>query len=309
MGRKLIIIFSVFGIAFSAVGNDSFGRAGVFLSMPVGWKQIAMGGCGVATGGEASSGWYNPAALQLYRGWGGSSGYSRLALDRWFYHISAAGNIRNDAAVALSWVHADAGEIYGRDIDGNYTEELAYGEDAIFLTFAKVVTRELTVGANVKYVQAKLSELSTYIAGFDIGAHGRLFNNQLLLGLSYCNISMKYQWDSADLYGKNEGTSCDETLPGQIRVGAAYEPENLPGVVTAEIGYSEPSGMRFRGGISASFYEIAEVAVGFDDGLFAAGFGVEYVISPITVGFGYAFRLERESLPPRHSFDIIIKTK
>lgn len=285
------------------------GHTAVFLRMPVGWKQTGMGGCGVAIGGEANSGWFNPAALQLYDGWGGSSGYAMLALDRWFYYASAAGNLRDDAAVALSWVHADAGEIDGRDISGNHTEMLNYGEDAIFMTFSKVVTRDFTIGANAKYVQAKLHELTTYIAGFDIGAHLRILRDQILIGASYSNIAMQYQWDSKGLYGSDDGTTTDEPLASYLRFGAGYVPKNIPSEITAEIGYREDADIEYRIGLSLEPIENGKVAIGMDNGLFTAGLGYRYDVGFAKFGLGYSLRMEREGLPPRHTFDIIIGTE
>lgn len=283
-------------------------RTAVFLRMPVGWKQTAMGGCGVAVGGEANSGWFNPAALQMFEGWGGSSGYSQLALDRWFYYISAAGNLREEAAVALTWVHADAGDIDGRDISGNHTGMLDYGEEAIFMTFSKVVTREFTIGGNAKYVQTKLHEIISYMAGFDLGAHLRLMQGQVLVGASYSNIAMEHQWDSKGLYGSSSGTTTDEPIAGYTRAGAAYSPRELPSTITAEIGLRDGGDAEFRLGLLVEPIENGEVAIGLDDGMFTAGLGYRYDAGFAKFGLGYSFRTEREGLPPRHSFDLIIGT-
>lgn len=285
------------------------GHTAVFLRMPIGWKQTSMGGCGVATGGEANSGWFNPAALQLYDGWGGSSGYAMLALDRWFYYASAAGNLRDDAAVALSWVHADAGEIDGRDISGNHTEMLNYGEDALFLTFSKIITKEFTIGANAKYVQARLHDLTTYIAGFDLGAHLRLMSEQIKVGVSYSNIAMQYQWDSKGLYGSDDGTTSDEPLAGYLRAGAAYAPKEIPSEITAEIAYFEEADIEYRLGLSLEPIERGEVAIGLDNGMFTAGLGYRYDAGFAKFGLGYSIRMERQGLPPRHTFDLIIGTE
>ncbi len=305
----LLIFLALLTVAFPAVCEESCGRAAIFLSMPVGWKQIAMGGCGVAVGGDAISGWYNPASLQLYEGWGGSSGYSRLALDRWITYASAAGNLRDDAAVAVSWVHADAGHIPGRDISGYYTEDLAYGEDAIFLTFSKVVTSELSVGGNIKYLQAKLSDISTYVAGFDLGIHANFLRKQVLVGAIYRNLSLQYRWDSANMYGSEDGTTSNEKIPGSFKAGVACAPRGCPLMATFEMEYPSGSKPCLRMGISGSPVEGVDLAVGYDDGLPTAGASYEYDAGFAKFGLGYAFRFEREGLPPRHSFDLIVGTK
>jgi len=305
---KKFVISIILILTISSVFAQQ-GHAGIFLRMPIGWKQIAMGGCGVATGGNANSGWYNPASLMLYKGWGGSAGYSTLALDRFFYYASAAGNINEDAAVALTWVHADAGEIDGRDISGNHTDMLEYGEDALFLTFAKFVTREITIGANVKYIQARLDEITAYIAGFDIGAHVRLYDEQLLFGAAYHNLKQQYQWDSATLYGSDNGTSSDEAIAGYLRFGVAYEPVEIPGAVTAEIALPENNDLEYRFGVSVTPTDYAEVLLGVDDGLLTAGLGFQFEADFAKFGLGYSIRLEREGLPPRHTFDLTVGTK
>jgi hypothetical protein len=285
------------------------GRTTVFLRMPVGWKQTAMGGCGAAIGGEANSGWFNPASLQMFKGWGGSSGYSMLALDRWFYYISAAGNLKDDAAVALTWVHADAGEIDGRDISGNHTQMLLYGEEAIFLTFSKIITREFTIGANAKYVQTRLHDAMSYMAGFDVGAHLRLLRGQLLVGAAYTNIAMEHQWDSKTLYGSGSGSTVDEPIAGYARVGAAYAPKQISGKITGEIGFYDGGDLEYRFGAAYEPIENGEIAVGLDDGLFTAGLGYRYDAGFAKFGLGYSFRMEREGLPARHTFDLTIGTK
>ncbi len=304
MKRFFIILFILIGTTlFSA---DAGGHAAVFLSMPVGWRNIAVGGCGVASEGGVTAGWYNPAVLQRMKGIGGASGYSRLALDRWIYHVSAGWNIKNDAAVALSWVHADAGEIAGRDIDGDYTEDLRYGEEAIFLTFSKVVTSDVSIGANAKYVQARLSDISTYVIGFDVGIYGETFDDMLGLGLVYQNIGMKYQWNSAELYGTDHASGSDEEIPPNIRGGAAFRPKKIPIALTAEAEYHAMDELRLRAGISGNPVPEVTLAAGFDDGLPTFGAGYEYDATFGRFGVGYSLRLEREGLPPRHSFDLTV---
>ncbi len=306
--KRFIICLSIIAVFTAPLFGDS-GHAGTFLKMPVGWLQTAMGGTGAATGGQANSGWFNPASLQMYRGWGGSSGYSMLALDRWFYYASAAGNLRDDAAVAMTWVHADAGDIDGRDISGNHTGMLDYGEDAIFLTFSKIVTKELTIGANAKYVQARLDALTTYIAGFDLGAHLKLLKKQLMFGVAYHNVGMKYQWDSKGIYGSDSGRNSDEELPGYFRAGAAYSPEILPGTIAAEIAYFNSDDIEYHIGVSVEPFDDAKVALGIDNGLPTAGAGYRFDAGFAKFGLGYSIRMEREGLPPRHSFDLIVGTE
>ena len=103
---KKIYFTIILLIPITVLLAENNGYAGVFLNMPVGWKQIAMGGCGVAVGGESNSGWFNPASLMSYDGFGGTAGYSSLALDRSLCFVSLAGNLKNDAAVGLSWASA-----------------------------------------------------------------------------------------------------------------------------------------------------------------------------------------------------------
>ncbi len=294
-------------IAATIYPDDATGHSAIFLSMPVGWKNIAVGGCGVAFGGEPIAGWFNPAALQKIEGIDGTSGYSSLALDRWITHVSAGWNINNDAAVGLTWVHADAGQIAGRDVNGDYTEQLKYGQEAIFLTFSKVITSDVSIGVNAKYLQARLSETSTYVAGFDIGIFGETFNDMLGIGLVYQNIGMKYQWNSAEIYGTEHAINSDEEIPSNIRAGAAFHFPNIPIGLTAEIEYHALEEAIPRAGIFAVPLPGATLAAGFDNTLPAFGAGYEYDAGFGTFGVGYALRFEREGLPPRHSFDITVR--
>ncbi|MCK5833750.1 hypothetical protein KAH81_08790 [bacterium] len=279
------------------------GEAAAFLTMPIGWENVALGGCGTALGG-VGSGWFNPASIQKMKGLGVSSGYSMLALDRSLYNLSAGWNIKNDAAVALTWVHADAGEISGRDISGNYTDQLNYGEDAIFLTFSKVVTSDLSVGVNAKYLQARLNEITAYVAGFDLGIHGELLNDQLAIGVAYQNIGMKYQWNSAKVYGTENASNSDESIPSNLRGGILYRLKVVPIGITAETEYYKFEEFKFRGGVFGNPVEDITLAAGLDDLLPTFGAGYKFDADFCKFGVGYSLRLEREGLPPRHSFNI-----
>jgi len=295
------IILAVLTLAvFASAG----GHTAVFLNMPVGWRNIALGGSGVALGGDPIAGWFNPAGIQKMRGAGVSSGYSVLALDRSMTYVSGGWNIQNDAAVALSWVHTGAGEIAGRNISGNYTDDIQYGEDAIFLTFSKVVTPNFNIAGNVKYIQARLDEMSTYVVGFDAGVYGEAMNKSLSWGAVYQNINMKYQWNSADVYGSGNASSADDDIPANLKAGAAYRLGMVPITATAEVEYYRMDEFRFRAGVLGNPIEEATLAVGIDNGLPTFGAGYEFDAGFGKFGAGYSFRWEREGLSPRHSFDI-----
>ncbi len=280
------------------------GSAAVFLSMPVGWRNIALGGSGVALGGDINAGWFNPAALMKVKGVSITSGYSPMALNRSLTHLAAGWNIKNDAAVSLNWVHADAGQIPGRDISGNYTHDLKYGEDAIFLTFAKSVTSDIALGTNVKYLQARLDEITAYVAGFDFGIYGEVFDDRLSLGFVYQNIGVKYQWNSGNQYGTENASAADETILSTIKFGAGYTPKNIPLVMVADIDYYKLDEVKLHAGVQWSPIDGAKVAAGIDDLLPTLGAGYEYDAKFGVFGLGYSFKFEREGLPPRHSFDI-----
>jgi len=311
--RKYIFI-SIVLVAASITAGDDFGRAGVFLSMPVGWRQIGTGGCDIAVGGEPISGWYNPSSIQGMKGLRINTGYSNLSLDRWFYYISGGWNINNDAAVALSWARADCENIPGRDISGNYTGELKYSDNAIFLTFSKTVLGPaneassqidlIAIGASLKYIQARLDDIETYIVGFDVGIYGNFFDDKLTVGLAYKNVGMKYLWESAEIYGTDHGSSSDEAIPPSIEVGAGFNLPWLPLTLTAEMDYSEYGGDSYRAGILTNPIEGASLAVGYDDGQMAFGAGYEYDLNFARIGLGYSLKFEREGLAPRHTLDI-----
>jgi len=307
--KKITIILCLTFLVTGLWGETTNGKCGAFLAMPIGWKQIAMGGTGVAVGGEINSGVYNPAGLQAIDGYGLSSGYTKMVLDRWLYNISGAWNLNDDAAVGLNWIHNDVENIPGRDISGNYTGELDFGENMISLTFSKFFHDEFTFGGNVKYVQARLSEITTYTAGFDVGVHSRLMNDKIRLGGVYKNIAMTYQWDSDPIYGSEDGSATDEEIPSSFIVGVAYLPDFKKTQVTMEIEYTEYNDIYLRGGASIMPINNVTFALGYDDGLFSTGLGYRYDTGFGAFELGYSLRLEREGLPPRHTFDLNFNRK
>ncbi|MDW8436476.1 MAG: PorV/PorQ family protein [Chloroherpetonaceae bacterium] len=234
MKRVSLLSLLLFGCSLSLSAQIG-GAVAAYSRMGFGARGIGLGNAGgaIATEGEYHP-YYNPAVLGFADSYAASATYGYLPLDRRLNFASFTGKIGPDAAIGFAWVNSGVSDIDGRDRDGNRTEIFSTSENLFILSFARRFSDELSLGISLRgYLASLYEELpNSFSLGFDVGAVYRLYADDLSslnVGAALADISAKYEWNTASIYGQQGATTKDE-LPLSFKLAAAYARENLFGM-------------------------------------------------------------------------------
>jgi hypothetical protein len=224
-------LFIVWCISFTSVSAQSVGKyAGEFLSLGVGGRALGLGGAHAALATDATGGYWNPAAL------------ARLVYpEALLMHDERFGNLINydvatvalpygtDASVGVTllrlgvdgipdtrnaWLDANGNRIFDDNNRPEYDKVTYFNSAdwAVYLSYAKQVSQDLSIGANIKLIRRDLADHSATGIGFDVGI---LYSplTDLYLGLNAQDITTTFvSWST----GRNE------LITPTLKLGTAY---------------------------------------------------------------------------------------
>lgn len=309
-----------------AIGQSIGKYAGEFLAIGVGGRALGLGGAHVALASDATSGYWNPAALTRIQ-------YPEIVL----MHDERFGNLLNYdfAAVAIpygtkaslglsilrlgvdgipdtrnAWVDANGNGLFDDNNRPDY-EKVTYfntADWAIFLTYAQQYSSTLSYGANVKLIRKDIAEHSAVGVGFDIGFLYNPFNN-FFVGLNAQDITTTFvAWST----GRNE------LITPTLKLGSAYVVELLGGRLTptvdfdvrfenrrfASIANLGPMSIDPRAGVEFDFKDIAALRIGYSDiKQFTVGVGVH--LRKLDVDYSFArFGTQSDNLGDTHRISL-----
>lgn len=296
-----VIVAAVFPWCIGAAETGVAKYAGEFISLGVGGRALAMGGAFVALANDVTAGYWNPAGL------------SRIAYPQFILmHDEQFGSLVNhdygavaipfgpQTSLGLSVIRVGVDDIpdtrnAGVDQNGNLTfdptqfsrvdpNRVTYfnaADWAIYFTYARTYTENLSFGANVKLIRRELGDHSANGIGFDLGVRYAPFED-LVLGANLQDITTTLlAWDT----GRNE------LIAPTMKVGSAYfidlfggrfapavdvdfRFENRRSASTAHIGGIS---LDLHGGMEFQFKDLIALRVGYSD------------VKQITMGAGVHF--------------------
>lgn len=244
--RSLIVILTALVIAAAkAQADGDAGYAGAFMRSGAGARPLGMGGAftAVAEGPEAT--YYNPAGLGFNLKLGASFSYKTLSLDRHLGHVAVAFPIRNEAAMAASWVNAGVFDVVGRGSSRQISGEISNNQNAFTLSFAKALRSSVSFGGSLRYLQEKLDNLDVFTIGVDLGFMTKL-QNLATFGMTVQNLGSSYRWDSSNYW--SGGRAYDEKFPVVIKLGAAGSLLHETLIPAVDLETSDKMGLRIRAG-------------------------------------------------------------
>ncbi len=185
--RILIVLIVVQGVSAQQIAK----YAGEFLSIGVGGRALGLGGAYAALANDASAAYWNPAALARLNypefmlmhdeRFGGMENYD-------FGAVAIPYGTNTTLAISLMRLGVDGipdSRDAGVDANGNYVPRGQYqnavrideskityfnsADWALYFTYSKRVSDDLTYGINLKIVRRGLEEASATGIGFDIG--------------------------------------------------------------------------------------------------------------------------------------------
>jgi len=260
------------------------------LRMPVGARESAMGGAGVATPSGAAAVWWNPARLALTEG----------GTDLLLQHQRLYGLFSKESACLA---HRAAGGVIGVQFLGLYSDEIdRYEEDtvgvpqgtfkpydlAFGVSYARQVADRLAVGATVKVLYEKIDLYSDTGFAADLFISHQAVIEGLVLGASVTNLGGQLNLNAEPF-----------DLPTAVRLGAAYDPAYplLRGKVTLAGDIFMPNDGNAKAHVGAEYRVLPEFAlrvgsrINYDNQGLTAGLGLRKG----TVEVGYAFEESKVS--------------
>lgn len=226
---SLIILFA----AWAALGGDIdplAGRGAPYLRLGIGARAQAMGNAHVAFLEPTTvAPYWNPAMLVMYANkFTASTGYRFMSLGRREGHLSFAGKVPPRMAYGVALLYHGDHDVPIFDDDGAWTYDGGFFSLAVHVAVAYKLNRRLALGLNTTIHSNSLSasedevfQIHTWELGnVDLAAYYRVWRT-LTLGVNVKEIKSRMNWE-APTYGTDLNTVIADTLPLDIKMGAAY---------------------------------------------------------------------------------------
>lgn len=197
----ILIIILLPGLIFTAEVTKTGTTASKFLGFGVGPRGIAMGGAFASVANDATAMYWNPAgiaALQHNQG--------VFSQTNWFadIKINYIGAVMNAGSLGNFGVNVTAVTMGDMDITTENSPEgtgdtFSAGMYAIGVTFARNLTQNFIIGANLKYVREDISNSSAQGVALDIGTMFTTPFYGVRFSSSITNFGTKMQMSGDDL--------------------------------------------------------------------------------------------------------------
>lgn len=283
-------------MAFAQMGEG--GEAGAFLKNGYGARASAMSNTFAAIANDVSAIFYNPAGL---------SSNSKLQFMGMYSNLYGNMNGVNYGNFGVSKGFQSGtfglGVIYSKVSDIPYVTSLTGGdgtyfsdnETAFYLSYSRLITDNVRIGANVKLISHTLADASATGFGADLGVLAK-FNEQFSAGLVLQDI----------IAPKITLASHSDTYPGKIKLGLAYK--IVPALtVSPELNYTYDKSVQFTGGAEYNVYkDIIALRGGYNTVSSSPSFGVG--INYMDVHLDYSYNVNKD-LGGVNKFGFVISLK
>ncbi len=236
----LLLAVMVAQVSFAGRGDKAGTAAAPMLLIPVGGRDIAMGGSTVANTFGIEAVHYNPAGLA----WGGKQSeamFSHMSYiaDIGVDYIGVSSSFSGLGTLALTIKSLSIGTI---DVttelspDGN-GETFSPQFTTVGLTYSNAMTDRISIGLTVNLISEQIDRASSNGIGFDFGVQYKNFANVggLDLGVAIKNVGPAMQYDGPGLLRRGQVddvtrsssyyalTAAKAELPSVIELGFAYK--------------------------------------------------------------------------------------
>ncbi len=271
------IVWITIGFAVLANVAESqvvFGKyAGEFLALGVGGRSLAMGSAAVATTGDVTAGYWNPAGLAQIQ-------YPQGIL----MHAEQFGSLENHDYVAiaipygpntslgLSVIRLGVDDIpntagAGLDANGNITYDPAQftrldyskitsfnaADWAFLFTYARAASDDFSYGVNLKIIRRDIDTYGATGIGFDVGVLYKI-HPQISVGANIQDIT-------TTMVAWNTGRK--ELIAPTVKIGASGYVDALAGRFTPAVDFD----VRFENRQTASMFHVGAVSVDVHSGI------------------------------------------
>lgn len=320
----------VFGQTVSKTGTT----AAKFLSIGVGPKAIGMGTAYSAVASDASAMYWNPAGIAQIKQNEILVTYTKLFADinlNYFGFVFNAGDFGNIGVnvTALNFGEMDVTTEYYPEGTG---ETFSANSFAVGLAYARYITSDFIVGANIKYIQENIYNSTATGFAFDIGTifttpfYGVKFASSITnfgtkMNMTGDDMLVRYDQDNNNTGDNNQidaNLSTDHfELPLRLQIGLSRDFQFLDNqrfTIAVDANYPNDNDQWVNvGGELALFNEMVSLRGGYktlflensQEGL-TLGFGLKYDgLSAFRISIDYSYQ-KFEYLDNVHSFGVIL---
>jgi hypothetical protein len=251
------------------------------LLIPVGARDLAIGGASIATTLGVESIYWNPGGLgRMTESAEGMFSYMSYIADIGVSYGAVAARFGEFGTVGLSVKSIGIGEIPMTTADDPENESGRYFSPVYFvlgLSYGRQLTDNIGAGITAKVISETIDQVAANGFAFDIGIqyHNLASLSGLALGVTIKNIGPQMQFNGAGLL--HDAVTTDGSRPVQpySSVAASFE---LPSLVEVGLGYSAPVQNDMQWSLNTSFTNnnlyLDEYRVGGEFGYMFSGGGL-----------------------------------
>lgn len=298
------IFYIIVAIVALAASKNSFaqtgegGEAGAFLKNGYGARASAMSNAFTAVANDVSAIFYNPVGLSSNQKLQVMGMYSNLYgnMNGVNYGNFGVSKGFQSGTFGLGVIYSKVSDIpYVNSLTGGDGTYFSDNETAFYLSYSRLVTGNVRVGANIKLISHTLADESATGFGADIGVLTK-FNEQFSGGLVFQDI----------LAPKIKLGSRSDSYPGKIKVGVAYKV--IPALtISPEMNYTFDKSVQFNGGVEYNVYkDIISLRGGYNSVSTSPSFGVG--INYMDVHLDYSYNVNKD-LGAVNKFGFVISLK
>ncbi len=240
--RCIIVLIMVAGfgsVVIAGAGNRGGTSGASELLVPVGVRDIALGGSTIATTRDIEALFWNPAAVaHMNNSATVYVSHMSYIADIGINYGAVAANFESFGVLALSLKSMDVGEILvttTTDPDGT-GKTFSPQFFTVGLTYSRLLNDRIAVGLTGKIISERMGDVSASGIAFDVGVtYDNLASvNGLSLGVAMKNIGSSMQFDGS-------GLLTAATVDAQKRPAGLYQiqaaPFELPSSIEFGVGY------------------------------------------------------------------------
>jgi len=207
------------------------------LFIPMGARNVALGGANIANVGGAEGIYWNPAGLAKMNVASATFNYMQYFADMKVSYLAAGARVGRSGAVGIAFQVMDIGEIEVTTIDmpEGTGEMLSPDYLTVTATYSNRFTDRISFGTNAKMISEKVGNMSASAVAFDFGLQ-YVSPFGIAFGVTMRNIGSKLQWDGTGIefdssvpWAGPTATSrktkldlAEEELPASMNMGLGY---------------------------------------------------------------------------------------
>ncbi len=219
----LCISATILGIATNCMAQSGDETVYDFLRLPYNTRSIGLGGKHTALSNDEAGMWtHNPALLRDTLQSSVSFDAAPLTDGIWTAQASYTRSFKNIGALGVAIQHIGYGDIDATDQWGNSLGRQSANENALIITYSKMLAPFLYAGASIKPIWSHLTSYNSFGLCMDFGLVYRSSDNRLTASLAISNIGGQISSYDAD------GSTNHQTLRPQTSLTCAYTPQHAP---------------------------------------------------------------------------------